>query len=120
MIIAALVVSANRSYWAPRPCAQLAYIHHGDRAPTLTAHPACAPYFAGTEPGAVALVRASMSEGGGEAVGVALGMGFGMALWLALVVHAVGVEVYVSFFLSSLSLFATTLCFSFLSVCVLL
>ena len=37
-----------------------------------------------------------MSNGVPSEIGAALGVSFGMALWMALIIHAAGVEIYVS------------------------
>lgn len=92
MIIAAQVITASRNYFTVRPCAQLAYISQD----IARSYASCAPYFDGTDRNALAIVNANFGGSPAE-IGVALGMPFGSAIWLALAIHAIGVEVYVSF-----------------------
>jgi hypothetical protein len=95
LIISALAISASDNYYTSRPCTVLSYTHKSE-AQTLEYYPACASFFNGTNLGQEAIVHASMSNGISSEIGAALGVSFGMALWMALIIHAVGVEVYVS------------------------
>lgn len=64
---------------------------------TLELYPACAAYFSGENPGQQTIVHANIvSPTSAAEAGAAAGMPFGMALWLALVLHAIGIEIYVS------------------------
>jgi hypothetical protein len=95
MIIAALIISKD-DYFVAWPCAKIeTTLDEGSL--LLSSYPACAAYVNGTNPQEFALVKASMDGPGGGNAGAALNVTFGMALWLAVAIHAIGVEVYVSF-----------------------
>jgi hypothetical protein len=95
MIIAALIISKD-DYFVAWPCAKIeTTLDEGSS--LLSSYPACAAYANGTNPQEFALVKASMDGPGGGNAGAALNVTFGMALWLAVAIHAIGVEVYVSF-----------------------
>lgn len=80
------------------PCAKLLYTFDNSTQGLLDAFPDCADYVSGQDLGRFALVRANMEggPGGPASIGAALSVGFGMSLFVALIVHAIGVEVYVS------------------------
>jgi hypothetical protein len=94
LILSALAIGSN-NYYTSRPCAVLSYIHKSE-AETLEYYPVCASFFNGTNSGQETIVHATMSNGVASEIGAALGVSFGMALWMALVIHAVGIEIYVS------------------------
>jgi hypothetical protein len=94
MIISATIISTLGSFYAARPCAQLAYIYGNSSSPTTDFYPGCEAYFDGSNPTQEAVVQANMNGEDPNQIGVALGMSFGMACWLALAIHAIGVEVY--------------------------
>lgn len=63
----------------------------------VSAYPECASYADGSNLDQVSAVLASMSGATAANAGAALNANFGMAIWIASVLHAVGVEIYVSF-----------------------
>ncbi|KAL0933763.1 uncharacterized protein CTRU02_210562 [Colletotrichum truncatum] len=93
-IIAAMCISAIGTYYAARPCDQIAFMVE-DTNRTLELYPACASYFSGENPAQQAVVHADILDSTSAAeAGVAIALPFGMALWLALALHAIGVELY--------------------------
>ncbi|KAK1624253.1 hypothetical protein BDP81DRAFT_330556 [Colletotrichum phormii] len=91
---AAAVISSIGTYYAARPCDQVAFMV-GNMNRTLQLYPACASYFSGENPGQQTIVHADILNPTSAAeAGVAAGMPFGMALWLALALHAIGIEIY--------------------------
>jgi hypothetical protein len=95
MILATMIISKTGEYYAAWSCAK---IESALPSPTLLLemYPACASYANGTNPAEVAIVLANLDGETGVNAGAALNMSFGMALWLSVVVHAIGVEIYVS------------------------
>lgn len=98
MIIATVIISQIGRYYAVWPCAKIEFTL-SDPSTLVSAYPSCAEYANSTNPSAVSLVAASLGRKDSTAatVGAGLGVPFGMALWLAFLMHAVGVEIYVSF-----------------------
>lgn len=96
MIIAAMIISGKGHYvvWS---CAKLAYTLDGD-VDLVAAYPACASFADGSNVNQVAAVLADMNGASGANVGAAINTGSGMAMWLATSIHAIGVEIYVSWF----------------------
>lgn len=96
MIIATVIISASGDYFSVWTCAKIEAT-----LPTpallMPLYPACIAYANGTDPNAVAVVQANLNGVTGVNAGTALDMTFGMAMWLALLLHAVGVEIYVSY-----------------------
>lgn len=90
----ATIISGMGEYWAVRQCAQVDYTL-GEEV-TRAEYPDCEAFYSGEDPYRPTLVKASMT-GSAMTAGAALGVSFGPAIWLAFVLHAVGVEVYVSF-----------------------
>lgn len=90
----ATIVTGMNEYWAVRQCAQVDYTLGEEM--TRAEYPGCEAFYSGEDPYKQTLVKASM-EGDAMTAGAALGVSFGPAIWLAFVLHAVGVEVYVSF-----------------------
>ena len=66
-------------------------------AKTLEFYPECASFFNGSNPDQHAIVRAAMDDNRIDQISAALGTTFGMAIWLGMVLHAAGIEIYVSF-----------------------
>jgi hypothetical protein len=93
LFLSALVISDD-GYVVPMPCARVSSMM-GSAERTLRRYPECEPYFSGQDVAKMALVPASMG-GNGSNVTAILSFSFGAAFWLAFVLHAVGVEVYVS------------------------
>lgn len=86
------------SYYSARPCAQIFDTFEGNQTATLQHYPECAAFFSGADPDRHAAVKAQLGGDGGSAIGAAaaLGMTFGASAWLAMALHAIGVEIYVS------------------------
>jgi hypothetical protein len=95
LIIGTTTISSINSYYTSWPCAKIAFVMKSD-ARTLAAYPGCASYLDGTNPWQEAVVHADFKGEHATEIGAALNMNFGMALWVALIIHAVGVEIYVS------------------------
>jgi hypothetical protein len=96
MIIAVVIISSTGEYYTVWSCAKIESAL--PKASLLSKlYPACEPYIDGSNLNEVAIVKANLDGETGANAGAALGMSFGMALWLATVIHAIGVEVYVSF-----------------------
>ncbi len=96
MIIMANVISSTGEYYAYRPCAQINYTLGENR--TRTLYPSCEPFYTGQNPDQYVLIPAKIGGQGTNAAttAAALDESFGAAFWLALVLHAVGIEVYVT------------------------
>lgn len=93
--ISATVITAVGGYYNIWPCAKLDYVLESANA-TLSKYPSCAGFYDGSNIDAQAMVKADMDNGGPEGIGAALGLSFGLSSWLAFVIHAIGVEFYVS------------------------
>lgn len=89
----ATIVSSTGEYWAVRQCAQVDYTLGENR--TREEYPDCEAFYSGEDPNKPTLVKATMS-GNAMTAGATLGLSFGPAIWLAFVLHAIGIEVYVS------------------------
>ncbi|KAL1836187.1 hypothetical protein VTJ49DRAFT_5468 [Mycothermus thermophilus] len=85
---------SDRGYVAPLPCARISSLL-GPASKSIKLFPDCEPYFLGKDPAKAVVVVASLS---GDEAGVtaAFNVVFGSAIWLGLVLHAVGVEIYVT------------------------
>lgn len=94
MIISAMIIS-NKGHYAVWSCAKITATIAKD-VDLVSANPACASYADGSNLDQVSAVLADMGGTSAVNAGAALNMNFGMALWLAFVIHALGVEVYVS------------------------
>jgi hypothetical protein len=94
MILAAVIISQD-DYNVVWPCAKIESTLP-NRSLLLSSYPDCAAYVDGTNRDKVAVVKANIGGAGAANAGAALNTAFGMALWLAVVIHAIGVEVYVS------------------------
>lgn len=96
MIIAA-VVTSDKGYYAVWTCAKILSTY-SDKSLILLVedYPACSAYVDGSNPDQVAPVAASFAGSSSAGVGAALNLSFGAALWLAFNLHAMGVEIYVS------------------------
>jgi hypothetical protein len=103
MIIAAKIISQMNSYYTVWPCAKILSAYGNAVPAVMKFYPECAAYLNGTSPLQQVTVHASMNAGTPVAAGAALNVSFGMALWVATVIHAVGVEIYVSFLFLVLS-----------------
>ncbi|KAK1962450.1 hypothetical protein LY78DRAFT_684036 [Colletotrichum sublineola] len=90
----AAIISTMGTYYAARPCSQVAYTI-GDSNRTLELYPDCAAYFSGANPVQQTIVHADLLTATSAAeAGAAASLPFGLALWLALAMHAIGIEVY--------------------------
>jgi hypothetical protein len=86
------------SYFYAMPCAKIGgmFAEYGIPSQALPGfYPECVPFIKGTSPNQYAIVHAG-TYGRPEQVAAVLEMTFGMSMWLALMLHAVGVEIYVS------------------------
>ncbi|OHE99725.1 hypothetical protein CORC01_05083 [Colletotrichum orchidophilum] len=93
-VAAAAAISSIGTYYAARPCDQVAFMI-GKMSRTLHLYPDCATYFSGENSGQQTIVHADfLNPTSAAEAAVAVGMPFGMALWLALALHAVGIEIY--------------------------
>jgi hypothetical protein len=90
-----MVISSTGQYHTVWSCAK---IESALPSPSmlLEMYPTCAPYADGSNPDELAIVLANLDGDTGVNAGAALNMSFGMALWLSVVIHAIGVEIYVS------------------------
>jgi len=97
MIIMANIIGSTGEYYAYRPCAQIDYILGENR--TRTLYTGCEAFYTGQNLDQYVLILARIGQPGTNAAtaGAALGESFGAAFWLALLLHAAGIEVYVSF-----------------------
>jgi hypothetical protein len=94
LIISAIIITSEKTYFTALPCAQLAWDMNGSEQKTLQYYPECASYFDESNPNQHAVVHANF-QGRYEEVGASMEMSFGMATWLALALHAIGIEIYV-------------------------
>lgn len=86
------------SYYYAMPCQKITGVMASFRMPTqlvLALYPACESYLNGTNLDQHAVVPADFT-GGPEQAAALLDITFGMSIWMAFVLHAVGIEVYVS------------------------
>lgn len=95
IVILAAVIILKDDYLVVWSCAKIESTL-SNASMLLSSYPNCAAYVRGTNSNDVVLVKASMSGPGAANAGAALNVPFGMAFWLAVVIHAIGVEVYVS------------------------
>lgn len=80
-------------YYMPEPCDKIESMLGRDR--TLSKYPTCKTFFDGEVPSQHTLVVANMA-GEVDNISAALDAAAGAALWVAFVLHAAGVEIYVS------------------------
>lgn len=95
MTLAARIISNYGGYQAAMPCGSIDFILK-DESTVVRRYPECAAYYDGSKPGQYAIVPATMSGPDGAQVAAALNLCAGGSFWLALVLHAVGIEIYVS------------------------
>lgn len=95
MMIPQTIESAHG--YAARPCDQIDFVFGHQQNITLLVYPECKAYYTGENPDQHALVEAKMGINPVE-IGAFLGLSFGMGFCVALPLHALLVEVYVSFF----------------------
>jgi hypothetical protein len=96
MIIATMIISKTGQYYVVWSCTKIVTAL-SDPSQLLQMYPACESYLNRTNLEEVAIVKANLDGASGAEAGAALGESFGMALWLSVVIHAIGVEVYVSY-----------------------
>lgn len=89
MISAARIISVWNTQWKAMSCEKLASFYDSFEA-MHEVYPSC------TSADDWAAVKADMNGGTAENSGAALYVSFGIGLWIAMVLHAVGIEVYVS------------------------
>lgn len=95
MILAATIISSIGGYYHAQPCDKLEYMFKSANA-TVGLYPECAGYFSGQSPAQQAAVAANLGGNVAEVASV-FSATFGPAFWLAFALHAVGIEIYVSF-----------------------
>lgn len=95
MILATVIISKSGDYFSVWSCAKIESTF-AEKLMLLPNYPECAAYVNGTNPNQLAIVQANLGGETGANAGAALSMSFGMALWLSTIIHAIGVEVYVS------------------------
>lgn len=93
--MAAILPMTGNHYYS-MSCAKVAYILD-DSNVMLSTYPACDESLSGTDPDQYVAVRANLSDATNAVEAAAiLEMTFGAAAWLAFIIHAFGVELYVS------------------------
>lgn len=104
--IAALIISSagGHRYYSAQPCDKIAYMLNNDEQAVLSRFPGCTAFLDGSSPDQHVVVAASTRGGSSVEAAAMLNTFFGAALWLALAIHAIGIEIYVSFPLSIFSL----------------
>lgn len=101
MILMAIVIGMTDNYYSPRQCAQIDFVL--GRNETLEKYPECDIFYSGEDLEKSTLVVGKFAatvpegEGDGMTTEAALGLAFGPALWLAFALHAIGIELYVSY-----------------------
>lgn len=90
MALAAIIISMWGSYYKAFKCDKMASFYDS-RNELLDAYPLCA------SPEEWVAVKADLVDGEEENASAALYLTFGMAIWLSLALHAIGVEIYVSY-----------------------
>ena len=98
MIISAQIISAAGDFWSVQNCAKLLDVIE-DAQTLVEQYPSCSSLVTDGNLKAIAAVNANF---GGSTVELmsAMNVSFGMAGWLATSLHAIGVEIYVSFLFS--------------------
>ena len=96
MGISAMIVSRIGGYYTAEPCDKLTSIV-GSQDRTMARYPGCDAYFSGANPDQQVAVLANINGRTAEQAAAALIINFGPAGWLSLALHAIGVEIYVSF-----------------------
>lgn len=94
LIIAATVITAAGGYYSSWSCGKIDFELGKNK--TLNTYPACEAWYNGTSPDQNIAVKADMN-GGVIGAGAALDSSFGVSTWLSFMIHAAGVEIYVSF-----------------------
>lgn len=95
MFLAASIISSSGGYHAAMPCGKVDFILE-DRSTMAQRYPGCAAYLDGSNPDQYAIVPANMSGPDAVQVAAALNLSAGGAFLVAIVLHAIGVEIYVS------------------------
>lgn len=90
MISAASIISLWGPFYKAYQCDKVASFYDTNK-DLLAAYPAC------SSSSAWVAVKADMNGTSGVNAAAALNLSFGMSVWLALALHAIGVELYVSF-----------------------
>jgi hypothetical protein len=98
-LCAVRLVTKMGDYVYAMPCSKIAGIFQNYGIPSAALpgfYPECIPFVSSASPNQYAIVRAG-NYGRPEQSAAALDALFGMTLWIALMIHAIGVEVYVSY-----------------------
>ncbi|KAJ1323769.1 DUF2306 domain-containing protein [Microdochium nivale] len=98
LILAAIIGSRVNDMYVGMLCAKIDFMMRR-RETVLAAFPGCAAFYSGDDPLAHVAVHAANPGANVAEVTAAFNATFGMALWLALVLHAVGIEICMSFLL---------------------
>lgn len=95
LIIAVNITAPLGDYYDAMPCGKVAFTVGSDEQ-TLALYPACASHFNGSNPNQWTMVTADFNGTDVAQITAALDITAGMAMWLAFIIHAVGIEIYVS------------------------
>lgn len=95
LVLGAMIGSKANSLHIGMLCAKIDFMMQSQKG-VLAAFPGCAPFYSGQNPDVYVAVHASNPGANVAEVTAAFNATFGSALWLALVLHAVGIEIYVS------------------------
>lgn len=90
-----MIISNSGGYQLAMPCGKIDFILE-DESTMVQRYPECATYYDGSNPNQYAIVPASLSGQDAVQAAAALNLCAGGAFFLALMLHAVGVEIYVS------------------------
>lgn len=95
MVLGAMIISTRGGYYMVQPCIKIADMVDYDNKQLIDLYPTCDEYASGANRDTQVVVLANFGGNVAE-VATAMNLCFGMAGWLALFLHAVGVEIYVS------------------------
>jgi len=95
MFISATIISNYGNFFEARGCDDIDYMFFNYQNYTEMFYPECAAWYTGANPNQYAVVQANLGGDPAQA-STALNLSFTMAAWLSLALHAIGVEVYVS------------------------
>jgi hypothetical protein len=96
------IISSSDSYYYAMSCKRISGVMMSFGIPAelvATMYPSCQAFFNGTNPTEYVAVQASIN-GRPEQVTAVLDITFGMSIWFAFLIHAIGIEIYVSRLLS--------------------
>ncbi len=94
LLMASIVgTSASRPY-STFPCAVIDYMFYHNETLVTAAHPACATFYSGQDPGQHTIVRADTTSGRPDELVAAYNTTFSSGSWLALAIHCIAGEAY--------------------------